>query len=333
MMNITVIGGGSWGTTLAQVLTDNGHTCLIYDINASFVDAINNTHIHPFFTDVVLPESISATLDLENAVNFSDYLLLAVPTKVMREVVLRGINKLLTSPKVFINVSKGIEPGTLKRISEIVEEEIDPKYLKGFVVLTGPSHAEEVILRKLTVLVSASKDHELAKEVQLLFSNDKYLRVYTSNDLIGCELGGAIKNAIAVVSGISTGLGLGENARAALISRGVLEIVAIVEALGGKKETAFGLTGIGDLIVTASSENSRNFRAGKKIGLGENVLDVVNNSTQTVEGVRTIVAANQIAEQYNLTLPIIQTAYQVLFNGLEAKEAVYKLLSRALKME
>ena len=270
-MNITVIGGGSWGTTLAQVLTDNGHTCLIYDINASFVDAINNTHIHPFFTDVVLPESISATLDLEKAVNFSDYLLLAVPTKVMREVVLRGINKLLTSPKVFINVSKGIEPGTLKRISEIVEEEIDPKYLKGFVVLTGPSHAEEVILRKLTVLVSASKNHELAKEVQLLFSNDKYLRVYTSNDLIGCELGGAIKNAIAVVSGISTGLGLGENARAALISRGVLEIVAIVEALGGKKETAFGLTGIGDLIVTASSENSRNFRAGKKIGLGENV--------------------------------------------------------------
>ncbi len=333
MMNITVIGGGSWGTTLAQVLTDNGHTCLIYDINASFVDAINNTHIHPFFTDVVLPESIRATLDLEKAVNFSDYLLLAVPTKVMREVVLRGINKLLTSPKVFINVSKGIEPGTLKRISEIVEEEIDPKYLKGFVVLTGPSHAEEVILRKLTVLVSASKNHELAKEVQLLFSNDKYLRVYTSNDLIGCELGGAIKNAIAVVSGISTGLGLGENARAALISRGVLEIVAIVEALGGKKETAFGLTGIGDLIVTASSENSRNFRAGKKIGLGENVLDVVNNSTQTVEGVRTIVAANQIAEQYNLTLPIIQTAYQVLFNGLEAKEAVYKLLSRALKME
>lgn len=333
MMNITVIGGGSWGTTLAQVLTDNGHTCLIYDINASFVDAINNTHIHPFFTDVVLPESISATLDLEKAVNFSDYLLLAVPTKVMREVVLRGINKLLTSPKVFINVSKGIEPGTLKRISEIVEEEIDPKYLKGFVVLTGPSHAEEVILRKLTVLVSASKNHELAKEVQLLFSNDKYLRVYTSNDLIGCELGGAIKNAIAVVSGISTGIGLGENARAALISRGVLEIVAIVGALGGKKETAFGLTGIGDLIVTASSENSRNFRAGKKIGLGENVLDVVNNSTQTVEGVRTIVAANQIAEQYNLTLPIIQTAYQVLFNGLEAKEAVYKLLSRALKME
>ena len=333
MMNITVIGGGSWGTTLAQVLTDNGHNCLIYDINASFVDAINNTHIHPFFTDVVLPESISATLDLEKAVNFSDYLLLAVPTKVMREVVLRGINKLLTSPKVFINVSKGIEPGTLKRISEIVEEEIDPKYLKGFVVLTGPSHAEEVILRKLTVLVSASKNHELAKEVQLLFANDKYLRVYTSNDLIGCELGGAIKNAIAVVSGISTGLGLGENARAALISRGVLEIVAIVEALGGKKETAFGLTGIGDLIVTASSENSRNFRAGKKIGLGENVLDVVNNSTQTVEGVRTIVAANQIAEQYNLILPIIQTAYQVLFNGLEAKEAVYKLLSRALKME
>lgn len=331
-MNVCVIGGGSWGTTLAQVLIDNNHNTLVYDINKEFVDSINLKHIHPFFNDIILPECLKATTDLEEAVIFSDYILLAVPTKVNR-VVLRQINELIKSPKVFINVSKGIEPGSLKRISEIVSEEIDQRYLKGFVTLTGPSHAEEVILRKLTVLVSASENEALAREVQLLFSNDKYLRVYTSQDLIGCEIGGAIKNAIAVVSGISTGLGLGENARAALISRGVLEIVMIVETLGGKKETAFGLTGIGDLIVTASSENSRNFQAGKRIGKGENVNDVVNTSKQTVEGVRTIIAANEIAQKYNLELPIIQMAYNVLFNDLDVKDAIKKLLSRALKME
>ena len=332
-MKISLIGGGSWGITLAQVLADNGNDCLVYDINNEFVESINKNHIHPFFPECLLPDKIKATTNLSEAVNFSRYLLLAVPTKVMRDIVLKNINNILTEKKVFINVSKGIEPETLKRVSQIVKEEINKEYLEGFVVLTGPSHAEEVIKRKLTVLVSASENETLAKEVQLLFSNDKYLRVYTSNDLIGCEIGGAIKNAIAVVSGISTGLGLGENARAALISRGILEIVMIVEALGGKKETAFGLTGIGDLIVTASSENSRNFQAGKKIGYGENVMDVVNNSVQTVEGVRTIVAAHQIALKYNLTLPIIDTAYEVLFNNLDIKDAIKKLLSRSLKME
>lgn len=332
-MNVTLIGGGSWGTTLAQVLTDNGNQCLIYDINQDFVNSINQTHIHPFFEDVKLPDSICATTVLSDAVAFSKILILAVPTKVIREVVLRSINPLLTEKKIFVNVSKGIEPETLKRVSEIVEEEINPKYLEGFVCLTGPSHAEEVILRKLTLLVSASKNHELAKKIQLLFSNKQYIRVYTSEDLIGCEIGGAIKNAIAVVSGISTGLGLGENARAALISRGVLEIVDIVTALGGKRETAFGLTGIGDLIVTASSENSRNFQAGKKIGKGESVDDVVHNSRQTVEGVRTVIAAKEIGERYHLELPIITVAYDVLFNGLDAKEATKRLLTRELKME
>ena len=219
-----------------------------------------NQLTHPFF-DTVLPNLIKATDDLDHAIAFSEIILLSLPSKVIRTV-LRDINSKLSKPMFFINVSKGIELDTLKRVSEIVSDEINPKYLKGFVALTGPSHAEEVILRKLTLLVAASNSLDHAKLVQSIFSNESYLRIYTSTDLIGAEVGGAVKNAIAVVSGACTGLGLGENARAALISRGILEIVRVVEFMGGKKETAFGLTGIGDLIVTASSENSRNFQAG-----------------------------------------------------------------------
>jgi glycerol-3-phosphate dehydrogenase (NAD(P)+) len=232
-MNISIIGGGAWGTTLGQTLHDNGHRVLIYDINPKAVEKINH-HLHPFF-DTVLPDEVVATTNLKEVIDFSNYFLLSVPTKAVRSV-LKEINQLLYKPSVFINVSKGIEPETLKRVSEIVEEEIKKDHLKGFVVLTGPSHAEEVILRKLTLLVSSSKDQKLSEQVQLIFSNEQYLRVYTSNDLIGCEVGGAVKNAIAVISGACTGLGLGENARAAVITRGIIEIIRVVEIMGGKKK-------------------------------------------------------------------------------------------------
>jgi glycerol-3-phosphate dehydrogenase (NAD(P)+) len=218
-------------------------------------------------------------------------------------------------------------------VSEIVSDEINPKYLKGFVALTGPSHAEEVILRKLTLLVAASNSLDHAKLVQSIFSNESYLRIYTSTDLIGAEVGGAVKNAIAVVSGACTGLGLGENARAALISRGILEIVRVVEFMGGKKETAFGLTGIGDLIVTASSENSRNFQAGKKIGLGIPIDQIYLEQKQTIEGIRTIEALEQLSKQNGLELPLIHVAYEIISGKLLVTDAVSKLLSRDLKSE
>ena len=309
-MNISIIGGGAWGTTLAQTLTDNGNSVIIRDINPDFIKKINDEHVHPFF-GMSIPSSIKATLDLKETLDFSDVVVLCVPTKAMR-MVLKEANKVLTKPTLFINVSKGIEPDTSKCVREIVDDEIDKRYIRGYASLSGPSHAEELIQRKLTLLVSASFDKEIAKEVQLLFANSKYLRVYTSNDVIGCEIGGAIKNAIAVVSGVLTGLGLGENARAALISRGILEIERVVVAMGGKKETAFGLTGMGDLIVTASSMNSRNFTAGIAIGKGESAADAVKNSKQTVEGVRAVLAAYQIGKTHNIELPIINAAYSVL---------------------
>ncbi len=329
-MKIGVIGGGSWGTTLAQVLHDNSHETLIYDISQKNVDMINN-HIHPLF-NLEIPHELKGTTNLEEVVRYSDHLLLAVPTVAMRGV-LNDINKFLKRKTYFINVSKGIEPVTFLRVSQIVDEEIDAKHLGGFVTLTGPSHAEETIQRKLTLLTAASNDQEFAMKVQRLFSNSSYMRVYRTKDLTGAEVGGAAKNAIAIVSGAATGLNLGENARAALITRGVVEIVKCVEAMGGDRETAFGLTGVGDLIVTASSENSRNFQAGKRIGEGVPLDKVLGEARMTIEGVRSIIAFHELAESQGLDLPIISTAYQVLFNNLDIKTALTLLLTRELKEE
>ena len=330
-MKVSIIGGGAWGTTLAQVLKDNNHEPFIYEINDSYVEKINNDHIHPIFKNP-LDKTIRATNNLSEAINYSNIYLLAVPTKVVRDV-LNKMNEYLTEKSIFINVSKGLEPDTLKRVSEIVSDEIDESKLKGYVCLTGPSHAEEVIERQVTLLVSASLDEELALLVQKMFNNQSYMRIYTSSDLIGSEVGGAVKNAIAVISGATTGIGLGENARAAVITRGILEVVKVVEIMGGKKEIAFGLTGIGDLIVTASSENSRNFQGGKKIGKGLTQEEIYKESTQTIEGFRKIYALQGLSEKYNIELPMINIAYQILEGKLTANEAVEKLLKRELKSE
>ena len=330
-MNISIIGGGAWGTTLAQVLSDNSHNVLIRDINASFVEKINEKHLHPYF-DSLIPDDIRATLSLEEAVNFSDTIVLCVPTKAMRSV-LTEISPLINEKKLFINVSKGIEPDTSKRVSQIVEEVIPQRKFKGYVVLSGPSHAEEVILRKATALVAASTNKRLAKDVQGIFSNENYLRVYTSDDVIGVETGGAIKNAIAIVSGVASGLGLGENARAMLITRGVKEIVSIVVALGGKMETAYGLSGIGDLMVTASSMNSRNFQCGLRIGKGMTIDEAIGSVVQSVEGIRAIEAAYEIGVKYKLDLPIINIAYEVVKGNINVKDALGILLKRSLKDE
>lgn len=329
-MNIAFIGGGAWGTTLAQVVSDNGYDPLIHDIRAEAVDAINS-HRHPFF-GTVLPDNVRATTDLSELLRFSDIIVLSVPSKAVRAV-LRGVRPHLQRPIAVINVAKGIEPGTSKTTSEIVKEEIPGDYLDGFVALTGPSHAEEVILRKLTLLVSASENEALAIKVQHMFANDTYLRVYTSTDLIGSEIAGAAKNAIAVISGACTGLGLGENARAAVITRGIVEIVRVVTALGGRRETAFGLAGVGDLVVTASSEHSRNFRAGRNIGLGQSVEEIYAGEAQTIEGFRAIEALHQVSLERHIDLPMINIAYRILKGETSVSDAVPNLLSRDLKSE
>lgn len=329
-MKIGILGAGAWGTTLAQVLVDNGHEALLFDNNLENLHKIDKNE-HPFF-DVKISKKIKTTKTLKSFVDQVNYILLAVPTKVIRSV-LKDINELLTKKTIFISVSKGIEPETGKRNSQLVEEEINPKFYGGYAVLTGPSHAEEVILRKLTLLTIASTDDKLAKRLQRVFANDNYLRIYTTNDVIGAEVGGAVKNGIAVVSGALTGLNLGENARAALITRGILEIARVVEFYGGNKDTAFGLTGVGDLIVTASSEHSRNFRAGKKIGQGKTIEEIYAEEPQTIEGFRVIEALHELSMKKGLYLPIINTAYEVIFEKKLMKEAISNILSQELKEE
>lgn len=329
-MKISILGAGAWGTTLAQVLADNNHNSLIYDVNMDNINKINN-NIHPSF-NIPLSNKIKATNKLEDIVNYSKYILISLPSKTIRYV-LKDLSKYLKKPIIIINASKGIEPKTAKRVSEICKEEIPSNLLKGYCLLTGPSHAEEVVLRKITLLTSASNDEKLAKKVQKIFSNKEYVRIYTNKDLIGCEVSGAVKNAIAIVSGIMTELDFGENARAALITRGAVEIVRIVTKMGGNKETVFGLTGIGDLIVTVSSEKSRNFRAGKLLAKGIALDKVLKTIGQTVEGIRTINALYDYSKKENLYLPIINTAYEFLHNNLELKEAISKLLTSELKSE
>lgn len=328
-MKVSVIGGGAWGTTLAQALADNNHDVLIEDINPDFVKKINETHKHPYF-DEIIPESIKATTNLKEAVAYSNVIVLCVPTAFIRSVIIE-INELMTEKKIFINVSKGIEPETSLLVSQIIDEVIKKEH--SYVVLSGPSHAEEVILRKVTALVAASKNEEDSKFVQKLFSNEQYLRVYTSNDVIGVEAGGAIKNAIAVVSGVAYGIGLGENARAFLITRGLKEFLSIITVLGGNIQTVYGLSGVGDLIVTASSFNSRNFKCGINIGKGMSIEDAIKEVKQSVEGVRAIKASYVIGKKYGLELPIINVAYNVIEGKITATDALNKLLSRELKPE
>ncbi|MFA5543016.1 MAG: NAD(P)H-dependent glycerol-3-phosphate dehydrogenase [Bacilli bacterium] len=330
---IAVIGAGSWGTALARLVSDNGHLVNIFDINQETIDEINNFHTNKSkLPNGILNENVRGTTNLNEAVNWSDIILLAVPTKVIRSV-LEEIASVIKTKKLFVNASKGIEPKTYKRVSEIVYEVIDHKYIDGFVALTGPSHAEEVILQMLTSVTAASEDISKSLIVQKIFSNKTYFRVYALNDLIGAELGGSLKNIIAIASGMLAGLGYGDNARAALVTRGLVEMQKLSIALGAKDKTLFGLTGLGDLVVTCFSEHSRNFQAGKKIASGKNLQKALSEMTMVVEGVRSCEAAYFESKDLGIETPIIDAVYDVLFNQTSPKKAVSRLMQRSLKEE
>lgn len=333
MSIITIIGAGSWGTALAQLLDDNKHTVKLYDISEERIKEINEQHTNELYLPgVELSASIRGYTDLKEALTDSEMVLTVVPTKVIRQS-LKAINEVLSHPVIFVNASKGIEPNTYKRVSEIVEEEIDPDKRLGFVALTGPSHAEEVIEKHLTSVTAASNDLELAKKVQTTFNNEEYFRVYTVHDLIGAEIGGSLKNIIALAAGIIAGLGYGDNTRAALITRGLAEMRRLAVAMGAKEETLFGLAGIGDLVVTATSQHSRNFQAGYRIGSGSNLKETLSEMTMVVEGVRSCEAAYQYAKEHGIEMPITFAVYDVIFHQIEPREVIRKLMLRDLKEE
>ena len=332
MEKVTVLGAGSWGTALAVVLAENGHDTLLWTHRADQAKEINEQHTNnKYLSDTTLPENLKATSDLSVAANFGDTIVVAVPTKAIREVC-GNLNDVLQTEKLFVHVSKGIEPDSLLRISELILETVKPELLSDIVVLSGPSHAEEVVLQHPTTVTAACENLQAAEKVQDLFMNH-YFRVYTNDDVISVEIGGALKNVIALAAGITDGLQYGDNAKAALITRGLAEISRLGEKMGGNTVTFSGLTGMGDLIVTCTSVHSRNWRAGNMLGKGMKLQEVLDQMGMVVEGVRTTKAAYQLAKKYDVPMPITEQLYDVLFSDKTPKEAVDILMGRLKKRE
>lgn len=330
-MKTVVIGSGSWGTALAQVLADNKEEVIIYGIEKSEIDDINLNHENSkYFEGVELNPNLKATDDI-TVVKDANIVLLAVPTFAIEGICLQ-IDPYLKNNIIVVNVSKGFHPETSERMSEVIRRCISKEHLSSVVSLIGPSHAEEVVIRLLTTIDAVSLKEEDAQVIQRTFSNN-YLRIYTGDDEIGSELGVAIKNVMAIASGILSGLGYQDNTRAALITRGLQEMIRYGVFFGGKQQTFMGLTGIGDLIVTCTSIHSRNFEAGYQIGKENDVTNFLKYNKKTVEGVRTAKIVHKVAKENNIDMPICEEVYQILFEGKEPKTCANDLMLRELKKE
>ena len=332
MEKAVVLGAGSWGTALSIVLAENGHNCLLWSHREDQATEINNQHSNEkYLPGTVLPSTLTATSSLKDAATHGKIIVMAVPTKGIREVC-RSLKEWIQEPILFVHVSKGIEPDSLKRISEVMREEIPAHLIEEIVVLSGPSHAEEVVLKHPTTVTAACEEIHYAEKVQDLFMNGNF-RVYTNSDVIGVEIGGALKNIIALGAGISDGLGYGDNAKAALITRGLAEIARLGTKMGANPLTFSGLTGIGDLIVTCTSVHSRNWRAGNLLGKGMKLDEVLDQMGMVVEGVRTTKAAYQLSKFHDVPMPITSALYAVLFEQVNPKTAVDQLMDRVKKQE
>ncbi|MFA9455547.1 NAD(P)H-dependent glycerol-3-phosphate dehydrogenase [Halalkalibacter sp. AB-rgal2] len=333
MKRVTVIGAGSWGTALAMVLADNHHDVRIWGRRAKQIEEINTKHSNnQYLPGISLPEQIRAYEKMEEALEGTEVVVLVVPTKAIRTTIQQMVEK-LQSKVTIIHASKGIEPGSHKRISEMIEEEMyNSSFLEHVVVLSGPSHAEEVSRRQPTTVTVSSHSEQASKYTQDLFFN-QHFRVYTNPDLIGVEIGGALKNIIALVCGLTEGLKLGDNSKAAIMTRGLTEIARIGMKLGANPMTFAGLSGLGDLIVTCTSVHSRNFRAGLMLGRGKTLEDVLNEMGMVVEGVRTTQAAYELAKKLQVDMPITTALYRVLFEHVRPQDAADELMGRVKKHE
>ena len=316
MKNIAIIGSGSWGVALATHLAKLGNNIKIWSFDEEEKNIINNEKGCKFLPNLKLPENIYCSLDFREVIEGADFILHVTPSKFTRNVFKQY--KEYVGNKPVIVCSKGFEKESLKTLDEVILDEM-PNARIG--VLSGPSHAEEVSIAIPTVLVIASRDEEIKKEVQNVLMC-KNMRIYTSNDIKGVELGGALKNIIAFCAGVAAGIGLGDNTFAALITRGLSELSRLGVALGGEKETFYGLSGLGDLIVTCLSEHSRNRRAGKLIGQGYTLDEAREKVGMVIESIDNIDVAYELGKKNNIEIPIIETAYNVIYNKLDPKTAV-----------
>lgn len=329
MANVGVLGAGSWGTALALLLHKNGHHVTVWSISKEEVEMLSKEREHKSkLPGVKLPEEMQFTNVLEEAIQGKDFMVLAVPSPFTRATA-RNMKSYVAENQIIVDVAKGIEEDTLMTLSQQIHEEIPQA---DVAVLSGPSHAEEVGRGLPTTCVVGAKMKKTAEYLQEAFMNEVF-RVYTSPDMLGIELGGALKNVIALAAGIADGLGYGDNTKAALITRGIAEIARLGVAMGGKMESFTGLTGIGDLIVTCASVHSRNRRAGILIGQGKTMEEAMEEVKMVVEGVYSTKSAVKLAEKYNVSIPIIEQVNAVLFEGKNPGEAVKELMLRDKRIE
>lgn len=328
MAKVSILGGGSWGIALAVLLHKNGHEITVWSAREAKIEMLKEKHELEMLPGVRLPEDTVFTTDDREAVEGQDLLVMAVASSFTRSTAHR-LSALVAPGQKILNVAKGIEEHTLMTLSEIIEQEIPQA---DVAVMSGPSHAEEVGRGIPTTIVVGAKSKETAEYIQNLFMNEAF-RVYISPDILGMELGGALKNVVALAAGIADGLGYGDNTKAALITRGLAEIARLGMAMGGKFETFCGLTGIGDLIVTCASMHSRNRRAGILIGQGKTCDKAMAEVQMVVEGVYSAKAAMELAEKYQVQLPIIEQVNKVLFENKSAAQAMKELMLRDKKLE
>lgn len=328
-MNITLCGGGSWGTAIARLLSNKGHRVNFYIRNKSVIDDIKkNKENSKYLPGAKFINEINLTNDLDGVLNDIDVFVIAIPTSSIREI-LEKISEKISKETIIVNLSKGIEVETLDRISEISSEVLKDN---PFVALSGPSHAEEVGKDIPTTLVASSNNLKAAEIIQREFSTSIF-RIYTNPDLVGVEIGGALKNIIALAAGMNDGLGYGDNSKAALMTRGIYEMSKLGISLGANPHTFNGLSGIGDLIVTCTSIHSRNRRAGILIGKGMSMDEACKEVGQVVEGVKTVKSAYKLSKLKNIEMPITMALYQVLYEDYDPNKAVYELMTRKNKDE
>jgi glycerol-3-phosphate dehydrogenase (NAD(P)+) len=326
---IGIIGAGSWGTAVARVLALNGHNVTMWTFEANVVEDINKNHINSvYLPNVLLERNIKATND-PNELRRCDFFVLGIPTQFIRNAF--ETYKFPVKDKIIVSLSKGIERKTLMRVSEILDDVLHLKP-EHFAVLTGPSHAEEVSVKVPTTVVTASPELDTARFIQKTFSN-AFFRVYSSDDVIGCELGGALKNVIAIAAGIIDGLGFGDNTKAALITRGLAGMTRLGAVLGAKPHTFSGLSGLGDLVVTCNSKHSRNRYVGEQIGRGKKLKTILGEMKMVAEGVQTTESAYSLGDKHKVELPITEQVYRILFEDIEPIEAIETLMTRQSRHE
>jgi glycerol-3-phosphate dehydrogenase (NAD(P)+) len=335
-VKFSVIGGGGWGTALSLVLESGGHGVRLWVYEPDLAEEMRATRVNErFLPGVRIPDAVRVTSSLAEAVEGAEAILFVTPSHALRETAKRLVQAApaaLDRIEFAVVATKGLETQTLRRMSEVVAESLPDRFTARIAVLAGPSHAEEVARRVPTLIVAASRDLTLAERVQESFSTE-WLRIYTNDDVVGVEVAVALKNVIAIAAGIADGLGFGDSTKAALLTRGLAEMARLGEKLGARRETFFGLAGMGDLIATATSRHSRNRRLGEAIGRGATLAEALASSPMVVEGVVTSQAAVALARRHAVELPIVEQVHAILHEGKSARAALRELLTRDLKAE